>query len=182
MTSPPAWPATLPVPHDPARAYRICLVCLGNICRSPMAHTVLEAELDRAGLLGAVEVDSAGTGDWHVGHRMDRRAQAELAGRGYDGSAHQARQFRASWLADRDLVLAMDTSNLADLRALPGADPGRIRLFRSFDPAAGDDAEVPDPYYGEGASFGTVLDMVQAAARGLTAQLSAALTPPAGRR
>jgi protein-tyrosine phosphatase len=182
MTSPPAWPATLPAPLDPARAYRICLVCLGNICRSPMAHTVLEAELDRAGLLGAVEVDSAGTGDWHVGHRMDRRAHAELADRGYDGSARQARQFRASWLADRDLVLAMDASNLADLRALPGADRDRIRLFRSFDPAAGDDAEVPDPYYGEGASFGTVLDMVQAAARGLTAQLSAAITPPAGRR
>jgi protein-tyrosine phosphatase len=182
MTSPPAWPATLPPPRDPAHAYRICLVCLGNICRSPMAETVLAAELDRAGLLGAVEVDSAGTGDWHVGHPMDRRARAELAHRGYDGSAHQARQFPASWLADRDLVLAMDASNLADLRALPGADPSRIRLFRSFDPAAGDDAEVPDPYYGEGASFGTVLDLVEAAARGLTAKLSAALTPPAGHR
>jgi low molecular weight protein-tyrosine phosphatase len=179
MTSP-AWPATLPPPRDPDGAYRICLVCLGNICRSPMAETVLVAELDRAGLLGAVEVDSAGTGDWHVGHRMDRRARAELDHRGYDGSAHVARQFRASWLAGRDLVLAMDAANLDDLFALPDASPARIRLFRSFDPAAEPDPEVPDPYYGEGASFGAVLDMIEAAARGLTAQLSAAL-PQAGR-
>jgi protein-tyrosine phosphatase len=178
--TPPTWPASLPPPRDPARAYRICLVCLGNICRSPMAETVLAAELDRAGLLDAVEVDSAGTGDWHVGHRMDRRARAELTRRGYDGAAHLARQFSPSWLAGRDLVLAMDIHNLTDLRTLPGADPARIRMFRSFDPAAGDDAEVPDPYYG--GSFASVLDMIEAAARGLTAQLSAALTPPAGRR
>src|SRR5216684_951834 len=80
MTSPPpAWPDTLPPPRDAARPYRICLVCLGNICRSQMAEAVLRAGLDRAGLAGAVVADSAGTGDWHVGGGMDRRARAELA-------------------------------------------------------------------------------------------------------
>ena len=179
MTSPPpAWPDTLPPPRDPAGPYRICLVCLGNICRSPMAEAVLRAELDQAGLRGAVLVDSAGTGDWHVGSRMDARARAELASRGYDGTAHRARQVAPSWLAGRDLVLAMDMSNLTDLRRMAGASPAerdRIRLLRSFDRRSGPDAEVPDPYYGEDASFGNVLDLIEAAARGLAETLSAAL-------
>ena len=175
MTSPPsAWPDTLPPPRDPAGPYRICLVCLGNICRSPMAEAVLRAELDQAGLGDAVEVDSAGTGDWHVGSRMDARASAELADRGFDGARHRARQFEPGWLADRDLVLAMDGQNLADLGRL-GAEPARLRLFRSFDPAAESGAEVPDPYYGEGASFSLALDQIEAAARALAAPLRAAL-------
>jgi protein-tyrosine phosphatase len=191
MTSPPpAWPDTLPPPRDPARPYRVCLVCLGNICRSPMAEAVLRAALDRAGLGSAVAVDSAGTGDWHVGSRMDSRARAELASRGYDGTSHRARQVARSWLADRDLVLAMDGQNLADLRRLAGDDPAsrhRIRLLRSFDPRSGPDAEVPDPYYGENASFGTVLDLIEAAASGLADALGEALAgdrrsrPSAGR-
>ena len=158
------------------------LVCLGNICRSPMAEAVLRAELDRAGLGRAVTVDSAGTGDWHVGSRMDRRARAELASRGYDGAPHRARQVEPSWLKQRDLVLAMDRHNLADLRRMAGDDPderARIRLLRSFDPGSDPDAEVPDPYDGKTASFGMVLDLIQAAARGLTAQLGQA---PAGDR
>jgi protein-tyrosine phosphatase len=179
MTStPPAWPGTLPPPRDPARPYRIFLICLGNICRSPMAEAVLRAELDRAGLGRAVTVDSAGTGDWHIGNRMDRRARAELARRGYDGAPHRARQVEPPWLAQRDLVLAMDRHNLADLRRMAGDDPAeraRIRLLRSFDPRSGPDAEVPDPYDGRTASFGTVLDLIEAAARGLAAQLAAAL-------
>jgi protein-tyrosine phosphatase len=182
MTSPPpAWPDTLPPPRRPGQPYRVCLVCLGNICRSPMAESVLRARLARAGLGGAVEVDSAGTGDWHVGNRMDSRARAELARRGYDGTLHRARQIAPSWLAERDLVLAMDRQNLADLRRMAGDDPAgrdRIRLLRSFDPRSGPDAEVPDPYYGEGASFGMVLDLVEAAADGLAAELSAALAGP----
>ena len=83
-------------------------------------------------------MDSAGTGDWHVGNRMDRRARAELARRGYDGAPHRARQVEPAWLAQRDLVLAMDRHNLADLRRMAGDDPAeraRIRLLRSFDPA-----------------------------------------------
>ena len=179
MTSPPpAWPDTLPPPRDPGRPYRVFLVCLGNICRSPMAEAVLRAELDRAGLGRAVTVDSAGTGDWHVGNRMDRRARAELARRGYDGAPHRARQVEPAWLAQRDLVLAMDRHNLADLRRMAGDDPAeraRIRMLRSFDPRSGPDAEVPDPYDGKTASFGMVLDLIQAAARGLAGQLSQAL-------
>jgi len=175
MTSPlPAWPDTLPPPRDPAGPYRICLVCLGNICRSPMAEAVLRAELVRVGLDDAVEVDSAGTGDWHVGNRMDPRARAELSDRGFDGDRHRARQFQPNWLASRDLVLAMDANNLAELMTM-GAESARLRMFRSFDPASGPDAEVPDPYYGEGASFGVALDQIEAAARGLTQILRAAL-------
>ncbi len=175
MTSPPpTWPDTLPPPRDPAGPYRICLVCLGNICRSPMAETVLRAELDRAGLAGRVEVDSAGTGDWHVGGPMDRRARAELAARGYDGAAHRARQIRPDWLASRDLVLALDANNRDDLRDM-GADPGRLAMLRSFDPAAGPDAEVPDPYYGDERLYQLALDQIEAAVRGLAGALRAAL-------
>jgi protein-tyrosine phosphatase len=138
-----------------------------------MAEAVLRAELDRAGLSAVVEVDSAGTGDWHTGQGMDPRARAELASRGYHAAAHQARRFGRGWLADRDLVLAMDAGNLADLRRM-GAEPGRLRLLRSFDPAARPGAEVADPYYGYETSFATVLDQIEAAARGLTETLAAA--------
>ena len=86
----------LPFPRESGAPYRVCLVCLGNICRSPMAEAVLRAELAAAGLDRAVVVDSAGTGDWHVGGPMDPGARSALARRGYDGSAHRARQFQAS--------------------------------------------------------------------------------------
>src|SRR5579875_719441 len=173
--TPPTWPATLPPPREPGRPYRVCLVCLGNICRSPMAEAVLRAELDRAGLAAVVEVDSAGTGDWHVGGRMDPRARAELSRRGYDGTAHRARQILPSWLAGRDLILAMDQANLTGLLAMAGpAGRDRLRLVRSFDPAAGGHAEVPDPYYGGSASFGDTLGLIEAAVGGLTAALRAA--------
>jgi protein-tyrosine phosphatase len=127
----------LPSPRDPLGSYRVCLVCLGNICRSPMAEVVLTDELARAGLAGQVEVDSAGTGDWHIGGPMDAGARAELARRGYDGSAHRARLFDPAWFPGRDLVLAMDRRNLAQLRRMaPDAESGgaRLLLFRSFDP------------------------------------------------
>ena len=92
----PGLPA-LPAPRRPSGPYRVCLVCLGNICRSPMAEVMLRAELDRAGLAGLVEVDSAGTGDWHLGEPMAGQAGEELARRGYDGSAHRARRIQRSW-------------------------------------------------------------------------------------
>src|SRR5271170_7896793 len=106
----------VPAPRRAFGMYRICLVCLGNICRSPMAEVVLRDELDRAGLSGRVEADSAGTGDWHLGEPMDRGARAELSRRGYDGAGHRARQFEPSWFRRYDLVAAMDGSNLARLR------------------------------------------------------------------
>jgi protein-tyrosine phosphatase len=178
MVSPSSAAGTLPSPRDPQQPYRICVVCLGNICRSPMAEVVLRAQLEQAGLTGKVELDSAGTGDWHAGEDMDARASAELNRRGLDGSGHTARQIQASWLADYDLLLAMDQSNVAGLRQLAGGDDdlgGRIRLMRSFDPEATSGAEVPDPYYGGAEEYAEVFDLVEAAARGLVSQLQADL-------
>src|SRR4051794_15435385 len=103
--------------------YRIVFVCLGNICRSPIAEVVMRSLVGEAGLRDRVEVASAGTGDWHVGRRADERTVDVLARHGYDGSRHRARQFEKDWLDRYDLVLALDRSNLADLRAL--APPGQ---------------------------------------------------------
>ena len=169
---------TAPAPRRPSGPYRVCLVCLGNICRSPMAEVLLRAELERAGLSGRVEVDSAGTGDWHVGDPMDPGASAELSRRGYDGAGHRARQFEPSWFDRYDLVVAMDEANLARLRRMaPDAQAAdRIVLFRRFDPALADrrdarDLEVPDPYSGGPEEYALVFDLAQPAARGLAEQL-----------
>ena len=182
---PPA--AALPPPLNDDGPYRICLVCLGNICRSPMAEVALTSELAAAGLADAVRVDSAGTGDWHIGHQMDAHARAELGRRGYDGSAHRARQVKPSWLANRDLILAMDRHNLADLRrmaARAGIGGDRIMLFGEAGglpgqgeaegqaEAEGDGLDIPDPYGGDSSDFGTVLDLIEAAARHIAAQLT----------
>src|ERR1700750_2782653 len=122
--------AEVPSPREPGPPYRVCLVCLGHICRCPLAETVRRAELASAGLDGLVAVDSAGTGDWHVGDGMDPGARAALATRGHDGSAPGPRQCQPSWLSRRDLILAMDRRNLADLRRMArGGNADRIRLF-----------------------------------------------------
>lgn len=171
--------------------YRIAVVCLGNICRSPMAAVVLRDRIRRAGLDDRVEVVSAGTGDWHMGDPMDRRAAAALAAIGLDPSEHRAQQFKAAWLDSFDLVLAMDAANRADLAALRDqvessggaatggdADPGRgrVRMFRDFDPLADDsDREVPDPFYGDDDGFETVLRIVQRTADHLVAWLEGQL-------
>jgi protein-tyrosine phosphatase len=151
-----------------------------------MAEVVLGDELARAGLAEQVEVDSAGTGDWHVGGPMDAGARAELARRGYDGTAHRARLFDPAWFSRRDLVLAMDARNLAQLRRMaPDAESAgpRLLLFRSFDPglAVADPygGEVPDPYGGAGEDYALAFDLVQAAARGLAAALAGLLEVPA---
>jgi len=159
------------------------VVCLGNICRSPMAEAMIKAELGAAGLDGLVSVESAGTGDWHLGERMDRRARAELASRGHDGSRHRARQISPDWLDRFDLFIAMDASNLRDLQRMASGRPDladRIRLFRSFAPAAPAGAQVPDPYGGGPGDFARVFDMMQAAARGLAAELADMLAEQAG--
>ena len=142
-----------------------------------MAEVVLRTELERAGLTGRVQVDSAGTGDWHLGEPMDSRARAELSRRGYDGGGHRARQFEPSWFEGYDLVLGMDGSNLARLRRMaPDRDAAqRTALFLSFDPAragSGGDLEVPDPYNGGPDEYALVFDLVQPAARGLADQLA----------
>lgn len=151
----PARPSVLPRPRTPGR-YAIVLVCLGNICRSPMAEVVLSARVAEAGLADRVEVSSCGTGGWHVGDPMDRRAAAALSAAGLDPSRHRARQWAADQLGRSDLVLAMDHANLADL----GGRSERVRLFRDFDPVD-PGGEVPDPYYGGEDGFEEVLAMVE---------------------
>jgi protein-tyrosine phosphatase len=135
-----------------------------------MAEVVLRAQLVKDGLGGKVVVDSAGTGDWHIGQRMNPPARAQLERAGYDGSAHRARQFGASWLAERDLILAMDASNLAILKHLAGGDPeNRIRLFGDI--AGLDGADVPDPYGGGPDEFARVLTMLETGMARLAPQL-----------
>jgi protein-tyrosine phosphatase len=156
----------LPSARTPGR-YRIGLVCLGNICRSPMAHVVLETRLAAVGLDDRVEVHSSGTGDWHVGKPMDSRAAATLTEAGYDPSRHRAQTFPESWYDELDLLLAMDAANLADL----GGRTDRVRMFRDVDPAE-PGGEVPDPYYGGPAGFEEVLSMVERTADALVAALA----------
>jgi protein-tyrosine phosphatase len=132
-----------------------------------MAHVVLEDRLAAAGLDDRVVVHSSGTGGWHVGRPMDRRAAAVLSDAGYDASRHRARQYDASWVDAHDVVLAMDHDNLADL----GGRSTRVALFRDLDPeGAGQD--VPDPYYGGSDGFASVLAMVERTSDALVAGLA----------
>jgi protein-tyrosine phosphatase len=156
----------LPAPRQAGR-YAVALVCLGNICRSPMAHVVLEERLVEAGLDDAVTVESSGTGGWHVGERMDPRAASTLSDAGYDPSRHRARQYDASWAQTHDLVLVMDTDNLADV----GGRSERVAMFRDLDPVD-PGADVPDPWYGGNDGFTAVLTMVERTSDALVAQLS----------
>lgn len=167
---------SLPEPRRTAGPYRISVVCLGNICRSPMAEKVLTADLERAGLADRVEVESAGTGSWHIGSGMDERAAATLRVHGYP-TDHTARRFDPRRFEEFDLVLAMDTDNLDELvREAPDEQAReRLALFRSFAPGTGPHPEVPDPYYGGEDGFTAVLTMVEAAAKGLTGELAALL-------
>lgn len=150
--------------------YRVCFVCTGNICRSPMADSVFRARVQEAGLDGLVEVESAGTGGWHEGDGADPRTVTVLTAGGYD-SAHTARRFQPSWFSRLDLVIALDTGHLRALRSLaPTAqDAEKVRLLRSYDPAADGDLDVPDPYYGGTDDFEECLEMVEAASAGLLA-------------
>ncbi|HET6561797.1 MAG TPA: low molecular weight protein-tyrosine-phosphatase [Marmoricola sp.] len=167
----------LPTPRHPGR-YRIALVCLGNICRSAMADTVLTAALADAGLDDRVEVVSSGTGGWHVGDPMDRRAAATLTAHGYDASQHRAKQFEPSWHDEADVVLAMDATNHSDLRDLAPApvDTGRLLMFRDFDPRATDeDRDVPDPYFGDDDGFQHVMGIVERTCAELVRRLAVVL-------
>lgn len=152
--------------------YRIAFVCSGNICRSPMAEVVVRTLADKEGLAESLTVESAGTGDWHVGQGADTRALRVLRSRGYDGSTHIARQFDAGNLTSIDLLVALDGGHLRALQALArtAEDRAKIRLLRSFDPDA-DSPDVADPYYGDDTGFAQVLDQVEAAVPGLLAQV-----------
>ncbi len=140
----------------------------------------MRALVREAGMEQEIELDSAGTGSWHVGSAPDERATAAAAGRGVvlEGAA---RRVRAEDFDDFDLILGMDSSNLADLRSLAEGDEQRakVRLLREFDPASegASELDVPDPYYGAGDGFERVLDQVQAACSGLLAQIRAGELP-----
>lgn len=151
---------------------RVLFVCLGNICRSPTAQAATVEALEDVGIAGLVTLDSAGIGGWHVGNPPDRRmrAAADHAGLRLTG---RARQVTATELDEWDLVLAMDRSNLDELRAMaPSAEVrDRIRLFREFDGDADHD-DVPDPYYGGAQGFAEVVRICRAAAAGLADEIA----------
>ena len=150
---------------------KVLFVCLGNICRSPTAEGVFTALIDREGLTDLVIVDSAGTGDWHVGDQPDRRAQAAAKARGYDLSMQRARQIKEMDFWDFDYVIAMDSQNHSDLSIMaPTNAQDRIRMFLSFAPKEGV-TDVPDPYYGGANGFDHVLDLVEAASLGLLQEI-----------
>ncbi len=151
---------------------RLSFVCLGNICRSPTAEAVMRHLLAEAGLTGAIALDSAGTGDWHVGNPRDPRSCATGQRRGIPLSG-VARHFQEADFSRFDLVLAMDRKNRDDLLRL-APDPAaraKVKLLRAFDPTAPADAEVPDPYFGGAAGFDEVFDICLRACRGLLEHL-----------
>lgn len=159
-------------------AYRICFVCTGNICRSPVAEIVMRRLVADAGLTEQIVVDSAGTDAWHSGDGADRRSLASLTEGGYTaGSTHRARRFEPDWLPDRDLVIALDKGHLRDLRAhaRDRNERDRVQLLRSFDAAAAADADVADPYYGDTEGFTEVLHQIERACRGLLQQVTEVL-------
>lgn len=150
---------------------RILFVCLGNIVRSPLAESLFRHLAEEAGLGDKYVVDSAGTAAYHVGDPPDRRMRQVAAQRGleYTGSG---RQVHPNDFHEFDLVVPMDSSNYADLMAIaPPAAKEKIRLMREFDPEAGDDKDVPDPYYGGIEGFEHVYDLVERSSRELLRRL-----------
>ncbi|MCH4561694.1 MULTISPECIES: low molecular weight protein-tyrosine-phosphatase [Halomonas] len=153
---------------------RVLFVCLGNICRSPTAEGVFRRLLEERGLAGRVEVDSCGIGPWHVGKAPDPRAREAAARRGIDLSALRARQLADEDFARFDYLLAMDHDNLAAIEARRPADcEAQVGLFLAF--AGHHDRAVPDPYFGGEGGFEEVLDLIEAASRGLLEELESRL-------
>ena len=150
---------------------RVLFVCMGNICRSPTAHGVFETMVERAGLGGRIEVDSAGTHAYHVGEPPDRRAQQTALQRGFDLSNQRARRAEGDDFTRFDYVVAMDQDNFHNLFSIcpPGMEE-KIHLFMDYAPSFSS-REVPDPYYGGPSGFEQVFDMVEAAAEGLLAEI-----------
>jgi len=151
--------------------FRVLLVCMGNICRSPTAECVLRQYIKNNNLGDKVEVDSAGTHGYHVGEAPDSRTQRAASIRGYNLSQFRARKVARQDLDYFDLILAMDKSNLDNLQRMATPEQQeRIKLFMQYAKNFEDD-EVPDPYYGLGHGFDLVLDMVEDASQGLIEEM-----------
>lgn len=141
---------------------KVMFVCLGNICRSPLAHAIFERDVKNAGLSDQILIESSGTGSWHVGHLPDPRMRKEAASHGVE-MTHKARHFIAQDLENYDLIFAMDKQNRIDILSLDkeGKHADKVVLFREFQPGAEKGAEVPDPYYGDAEGFTNVYHMVE---------------------
>lgn len=147
---------------------RVCFVCMGNICRSPTAEAIMAHRITLQDSGVTIEVESAGTGNWHVGHPPDERARAAAMRRGIPLGG-VAQQFTDADFARFDIILAMDSANLDALRAIApdGAAAAKVHLLREFDPQAQGDLDVPDPYFGGADGFTAVFDMVDRCITGL---------------
>ena len=158
---------------DESALFRICFVCTGNICRSPMAETVFLEIAAREGYDRAIGVMSAGTGDWHVGEPADHRTLTALQARGYDGSTHRAKQFDTAWFDALDLVVTFDRTQERILRewASNDIDRGKIQSLLSFDAEQSALGDVPDPYYSDADHFDHVLTMIEHACLALFRQI-----------
>lgn len=163
-------------PVEPGPVFRICFVCTGNICRSPMAEAVFRRLIAAGGYESRVSVSSAATGDWHVGEHADTRTLAALSACGYDAGAHRARQFDPAWFADLDLIVVFDRGQERTLREWAGDDQNgaKVQMLLSFDDSV-TIAEVPDPYYSDAALFDTVLATIERASVALFRQLEPVL-------
>ena len=149
----------------------VLFVCLGNICRSPTAHGVFQKMVKEANLVDQIQVDSSGTGDWHIGRQPDARAQQHALRRGYDLSALRARLVSKQDFEDFDYILAMDNQNMLALQSLSPANyAGQLCLLLDFLHRE-QGMEVPDPYYGGEAGFELVLDMVEEACANLLVEI-----------
>jgi protein-tyrosine phosphatase len=149
---------------------KVLMVCLGNICRSPMAEGILQHKVDQAGL--NVEVDGCGTGGWHAGESPDGRAQSTMAANGIDISGLRARQFSKSDFANFDVIYTMDDSNYHDIIALADSTEDELKvrmILNESDPNS--NTPVPDPYYGGHDGFESVFQLLDAACDKIVAQL-----------
>lgn len=150
---------------------KVLFVCMGNICRSPSAEGVFRDKISAVSLSDKLHIDSAGTHAYHVGNPPDPRSQDAAIKRDYDLSAQRARKVEVSDFDEFDYVIAMDMSNKDDLQAIcPAGLEDKIHLFLKFSDSS-NVKEVPDPYYGAGNGFETVLDLIEDAADGLIAHL-----------
>ncbi len=151
---------------------RVMFVCLGNICRSPLAEGVFRAKVREAGLEDRFEIASSGTGDWHVGEVPDARMTETASAKGVSLKGQRAQQFGAPHFEDYDHIFAMDKSNLHDVLFLDKEEQhgGKVRLFREFDPEPGD-YQVPDPYYGGDEGFQNVYAIVERTAKAILERL-----------